>query len=556
MAFTERISAACGRKKAELVLKHAKIINVFTESIEDGDVAVECGVIVGIGEYDGVREIDVQGCYVTPGLIDGHIHLESSMASPEEFARMVVPHGTAAVITDPHEIANVAGAAGIQFMLDRSAHFPIHYYVQVPSCVPSTPFEHAGCEMHAQDLAPFADHPRIKGLGEMMNAFGVVHCDADILKKLDLFRSKVLDGHLPTAPQDMLQPYAAAGIQTDHESVTYADALTKLRAGMSVLVREGSGSKNLESILAGVIQDGINTSHLAFCTDDKHLLDIHQEGTIRHQIQMAIAMGLSPMAAYQMATINAAQIYHLDDLGAVAPGRRADLVILDDLEQVTVHDVYFGGTPLAQLDLHPQAAPIPESICRSVRLPALSTASFQLPQQPDYPVIHMVPNQIITKKSTVTAEQMQQGLKNGTLLKVAVIERHHATGFVGVGLLADYGLRSGAIATTVAHDSHNLIVVGDNDADMLLAAQELQRVQGGYTLVQNGKVLSTLPLPIAGLMSDLGWQPLTDKIEELSHLAWNMGVNASMDPFIALSFLALPVIPEIRITDLGVREVQ
>ena len=384
----------------------------------------------------------------------------------------------------------------------------------------------------------------------------MVHCDADILKKLDLFRSKVLDGHLPTAPQDMLQPYAAAGIQTDHESVTYADALTKLRAGMSVLVREGSGSKNLESILAGVIQDGINTSHLAFCTDDKHLLDIHQEGTIRHQIQMAIAMGLSPMAAYQMATINAAQIYHLDDLGAVAPGRRADLVILDDLEQVTVHDVYFGGTPLAQLNLHPQPAPIPDSICRSVRLPALSTASFQLPQQPDYPVIHMVPNQIITKKSTVTAEQMQQGLKNGTLLKVAVIERHHATGFVGVGLLADYGLRGGAIATTVAHDSHNLIVVGDNDADMLLAAQELQRVQGGYTLVQKGKVLSTLPLPIAGLMSDLSWQPLTDKIEELSRLAWNMGVDASMDPFIALSFLALPVIPEIRITDLGVREVQ
>lgn len=550
------IETARGDRAPDLVLKNGRILEVFTGTILQADIAITDGWIAGIGQYDGPNVLDLQGRYVSPGFINAHCHVESSMALPEVYCEQELRAGVTALITDPHEIANVAGAAGIQFMLDRSAHFPIHYYVQVPSCVPSTPFEHAGCEMHAQDLAPFADHPRIKGLGEMMNAFGVVHCDADILKKLDLFRSKVLDGHLPTAPQDMLQPYAAAGIQTDHESVTYADALTKLRAGMSVLVREGSGSKNLESILAGVIQDGINTSHLAFCTDDKHLLDIHQEGTIRHQIQMAIAMGLSPMAAYQMATINAAQIYHLDDLGAVAPGRRADLVILDDLEQVTVHDVYFGGTPLAQLDLYPQAAPIPESICRSVRLPALSTASFQLPQQPDYPVIHMVPNQIITKKSTVTAEQMQQGLKNGTLLKVAVIERHHATGFVGVGLLADYGLRGGAIATTVAHDSHNLIVVGDNDADMLLAAQELQRVQGGYTLVQNGKVLSTLPLPIAGLMSDLGWQPLTDKIEELSHLAWNMGVNASMDPFIALSFLALPVIPEIRITDLGVREVQ
>ena len=549
------IETARGDRAPDLVLKNGRIIEVFTGTILRADIAITDGWIAGVGSYDGPNTVDLQDRYISPGFINAHCHVESSMALPEVYCAQELRAGVTALITDPHEIANVAGAAGIQFMLDRSAQMPIHYYVQVPSCVPSTPFEHAGCEMHAQDLAPFAGHPRVRGLGEMMNAYGVVHCDEDILKKLELFRHKVLDGHLPTAPQDMLQPYAAAGIQTDHESVTYADALAKLRAGIAVLVREGSGSKNLKAILTGVVRDGIDTSRMAFCTDDKHLLDIHQEGTIRHQIQMAISLGLDPMAAYQMATRNAAQIYHLDHLGAIAPGRRADLVVLDSLEQVTVHEVYFGGRRLDQLNLQPQTAPIPEAVCRSVHLPDLTEATFLLPEQDTYPVIHMVPNQIITKKSSVSHAEMERGLAEHTLLKVAVIERHHATGFVGVGLLADYGLRGGAIATTVAHDSHNLIVVGDSDADMLLAARELQRTQGGYTLVRNGKVLSTLPLPIAGLMSDLPWQPLTEGIGSLCREAWKMGVEATMDPFLALSFLALPVIPEIRITDLGVIEV-
>lgn len=549
------IKTALGDKEPDLVLKNATVIQVLTGELVAGDIAICDGYIAGVGQYDGPHTVDLQGRYVSPGFINAHCHVESSMALPEIYCREELRFGVTAVVTDPHEIANVAGADGIQFMLDRSENLPLHYFVQVPSCVPATPLEHSGSVLKAQDLAHFLHHPRVTGLGEMMDFYGVSQCDPDILEKLSLYRNKVLDGHLPSVPQELLQPYAAAGIQTDHESVTFEEAREKLRAGLYVLIREGSGSKNLDAIVEGVLREGLDTSRLAFCTDDKHLLDIHKEGTIRCHIQRAIQLGMDPVTAYQLATIQAARIYGITDIGAVAPGYRADLVVLDDLEQVSVSDVYVGGVPYEELCLRPFMPPIPERVLHSVHLPELSPDCFRLPEQDNYPVIHMVPRQLLTKKVMLTREGVSKGITEGNLLKIAVLERHHATGNFGLGLLAQYGLRHGAIATTVAHDSHNLLVAGDNDEDMLLAVKELERVQGGYTLVQNGQVVATLPLPIGGLMSDLDVQPLTEKIQELTEHAYAMGVDPGIDPFIALSFLALPVIPEIRITDMGVVEI-
>lgn len=550
------IETASGKRQPDLVLKRGKIIQVLTGEILTGDIALCDGIIAGVGCYEGPNAVDLEGKYVSPGFINAHCHVESSMALPEIYCREELRYGVTTVITDPHEIANVAGKAGIQFMLDRSENLPIHYYVQVPSCVPATPFEHAGGILKAEDLAEFLSHPRVTGLGEMMDAKGVVQRRPDVMEKLELFKGKVLDGHLPSAPQEMLQSYAAAGIATDHESVTFGEARDKLRAGMAVLVREGSGSRNLEAIVKGVVEEGLDTAHLAFCTDDKHLLDIHKEGTIRYNIQMAIGLGMNPVTAYQLATINAARIYGLDGIGAIAPGYRADLVMLDDLEKVTVRDVYFGGKPVRELCMTPKMPPVQESVRHSVRLPPLDKKSLALPDQEEYPVIQMVENQIITQKTIVSKGEAHGMLEDGRLLKIAVVERHHATGHIGVGLLSRYGLQNGAIATTVAHDSHNLILVGDNDRDMLAAAEELNRVQGGYTLVRGGKVLATLELPIGGLMSEKGLGQLTENIQEMTRIAYSMGVNDKMDPFIALSFLALPVIPEIRITDMGTVEVE
>lgn len=549
------IQTALGRREPDLVLKNGKIVQVLTGEILPADIAVCDGWIAGIGRYDGQNMIDLNGKYVSPGFINAHCHVESSMALPEHYCREELRSGVTTVITDPHEIANVSGTAGIDFMLERTKNLPIHYFVQTPSCVPCTPCEHAGAVLKAADLSRYVSHPRVTGLGEMMNFNGVAACDPDIMEKLNLYRDKVLDGHLPSVPQRLLQPYAAAGILTDHESVTFEEAREKLRMGLAVLIREGSGSKNLDAIITGILREGLETSRLAFCTDDKHLLDIHHEGTIRNCIRRSIQLGMKPVTAYQLATINAARIYGLRGFGAVAPGYRADLVVLDRLEDVSVTDVYFAGKPVKTCPWPADFPSIPEAVRNSVRLAPLEEEAFRLPRQETYQVIRMIPNQIITKRETLSRNQVWEKLKKGELLKIAVVERHHATGCKGLGLLAGYGLRGGAIATTVAHDSHNLIIAGDNEKDMLLAANELQRVQGGYTLVKNGTVLSTLPLPVAGLMSELPLKPLAAKIEELTRLAYSMGVNREMDPFIALSFLALPVIPEIRITDMGTVEV-
>ena len=553
----QAILTALGQSQPDLVLKNAKIIDVLGGGVYEGDVAIRDGFIAGIGSYDAPQAVDLQGRYLAPGFINAHCHVESTMVLPEVYCREELRWGVTTVITDPHEIANVAGEDGIRFMLEASKGLPVNYYIQAPSCVPATPFEHAGAVLTAEKLEGFLHTPRVLGLGEMMNYPGVAGCDPEVLDKLERFSGTVIDGHAPGISGNGLQAYAAAGILTDHESICYAEALEKLRAGIAVLVREGSASKNLKDILAGVLRDRICTQNMAFCTDDKHLADVRREGTIRYNIKLAVELGMDPVEAIRMATINAARIYRLERLGAVAVGYRADLAVLDDLEGFTVHAVYKDGNPV-DLDapgLIPQK-PVPDSrIFSSVNPARLDMDAFLLPQREVYPVIRLLPGQIVTQKGAVQASELAEALTSGKLRKIAVIERHHATGQIGVGLIEGYGLRHGAIGTTVAHDSHNMIVVGDNDADMLAAANELVRVQGGYTAVQDGTVLGTLPLPVAGLMSDQPAESFLASFQKVEAAARKMEVCEGIDPFTTLSFIALPVIPEIRLTDMGMFDV-
>ena len=553
----EAIRTALGEEAPDLVLKHARLVDVLTGTVYPADVAIRDGVIAGVGDYSGPAEVDLGGRYLAPGLINAHCHVESSMALPRAYCPEELRWGVTTLITDPHEIANVCGGEGLRFLLDESEGLPINYYVQLPSCVPATRFEHAGAVLSARELAPFLKEERVLGLGELMDYPGVAACDPAVLEKLDLFAGRIVDGHAPGLTGKGLQAYAAAGVRTDHESTTWEEARDKLRAGIAVLVREGSASKNLTAILTGALREGVSTREMAFCSDDKHLADIRREGTIRHNLRLAVALGMGPVEAVAMGSLNAARIFRLPNLGAIAPGYRADLVVFEDLRDFAVSAVYKDGRPVdadalaADSGRQPGVGPV----FRSVRPAPLTAAALALPDRAVQPVIEILPGQILTRRGEVRREDIPSELAAGTLRKIAVVERHHATGHVGVGLLRGYGLRHGAVGTTVAHDSHNLILVGDNDRDLLTAAGELTRVQGGYTLVRDGSVLGTLPLPAAGLMSTLPAGTLTGELEKLLTLAREAGVADGIDPFVTLSFLALPVLPELRLTDLGLFDV-
>ncbi len=551
------IKLALGEELPELVLKHAKVVNVFTREIEEADVAISDGMICGVGSYCGKNEVELGGAYLVPGFINAHCHVESSMVTPLDYGPEELRWGVTTLVTDPHEIANVLGTEGVRFMLRAAEGSGVNYYVQVPSCVPATPFEHAGEVLTAEKMEPLKSDPRVLGLGEMMNYPGVAGCDPEVLAKLELFGESVIDGHAPSLSGKGLQAYVAAGIHTDHESTTYEEAREKLRAGMAVLVREGSASKNLQDILTGVVRDRIDTTCLAFCTDDKHLADIRREGTIRWNIRLAVELGLDPLTAIQMATINAARIYRLPRLGAVAVGYRADLVVLDNLTDFNVLSVYKDGEQKVRSGrlTFGYAWGTVGDVENAVNLAPLPPDAFALPERAEHPVIRIVKGQIVTAASTVPADAVDEQIASGRLRKIAVIERHHATGNIGVGLIEGYGLTHGAVATTVAHDSHNLIVVGDNDADLFAAVEEIKRIAGGYTIVQDGHVLGSLPLPIAGLMSTGPADRLIADLDSMIEKARRAGVAEGIDPFITLSFMALPVIPEIRITDMGVFDV-
>ncbi len=554
MNIERLIQTAQEKELPDLVLKNARIVNVFTGEILDGDIAVTDGIIVGTGSYHGKTEVDLQGKYAAPGLVNAHLHVESSMVTPPVYAYEELQWGVTTVITDPHEIANVGGIPALEAMLNASEHCCVNYYIMLPSCVPSTPFEHAGAVLTAKELSALKDHPRVLGLGELMNAVGTVNCDPDVMAKLRAFSDSVIDGHAPMVTGKELNGYVTAGVHTDHESMTFAEAVEKLRCGMAVLVRDGSASKNLEAIIQGVIESGIDTSRMAFCTDDKHLADIRQEGTIRANLRKAVQLGLSPVQAIQMATINAANIYGLKRIGAIACGYRADIVIFDDLEEMTVHDVYKDGTAWKDIPVL-NNIPYPSELLHSVHTAPVDESIFEIPEQDTYHVIGIMENQIATRTLTMTHEEVQKGLADGTVRKIAVIERHHARNCHACAYIAGYGLQHGAVGTTVAHDSHNIIVIGDNHADMLKAVEVLQAIQGGYTITADGKELASLPLELGGLMSLKRADEFLPLLDSIIRMAYDRGVNPNIDPFITLSFMALPVIPEIRITDCGLFDV-
>lgn len=562
--LTHTCSVALGRKPADLLLQNGKVVDVLTETIYEADVALAGGHIAAVLPTGTLCEaaevIDLAGAYVAPGLINAHCHVESSMAAPESYCAEELRWGVTTLITDPHEIANVAGAEGIRYMLRAGRQMPLNYYVELPSCVPATPWEHAGCVMDATAIAELLEEPGVLGLGEMMNVPGVLHNDAEVLAKLRLFleAGRIVDGHAPLLTGRELQAYAASGISTDHEVVSWEEAKEKLRAGLTVLVREGSASKNLRAILQGAVSEGIATRNFAFCTDDKHLADIRREGTIRHCVRQAVALGLSPAKALAIASINAAQIYGLRRLGAIAPGWHADIVVFRDLQNFEPLRVFHQGRDAWAACAEIKPVTPPEALRGSVRPAPFSAADFSLSKflpDKEYPVIKMLPDNICTERGSIQGCDIASALAAGKLHLIAVLERHHGTGHLGLGLLQGYGLRDGAAATTVAHDSHNLIVAGTDPDAMAIAARELVRVQGGYTLVQNGKVAGTVPLNICGLMSSADTEDLIKSLENIAALAHAQGVPKNIDPFVSLSFMALPVIPRLRITDMGLFDV-
>ncbi len=549
-------AAALGQIPADLVLKNCQIVDVFSGTIYRSNIAIVDGYIAGIGDYEKAAEIiDVKGAYVTPGLINAHCHVESSMATPEAYCQEELRWGVTTLVTDPHEIANVAGIEGIKYMLQAGKNTPINYYVQLPSCVPATPFEHAGCILNSQALTELTEDEQVLGLGEVMNVPGVLMQEQELTDKLNLFKSKnaVIDGHAPSVSGMPLQAYIAAGIQTDHESTSWQEAKEKLRNGLAILIREGSASKNLTAIVKGLLQEHIHSSNMAFCTDDKHLADIKAEGTIRHCIKKAVALGMDPITAIQIATYYAAKIYNLKHLGAIAPGKQADIVVFNNLQDFIPQLVLAKGKIITQLNNTAPVAP-PQNLLHSINPAPFTLADFSADKflvNKQYPVIEMIPGEILTECSYITGDEIKTALKANELCLIAVIERHHRTGNIGLGLIKGYGIKNGAAATTVAHDSHNMIIIGTSPEAMFTAATELLNSNGGYTLVENTTVLRTLPLPICGLMSDKPADKLIKELEEIKYSAHQHGVHPAIDPFISLSFMALPVIPKIRITDMG-----
>lgn len=555
------IQVAKGEKPADVVLKHGKIVNVFSGCIEEGDVAVFGDRIVGIGKYVGRQEIDCRGKYVTPGFIDAHVHIESSMMDPVRYVQTVLPHGTTGLIVDPHEIANVRGAEGVSQMAQSLATLPINAKIMYPSCVPATDFATPGAILGAKEVAQGLREDAVFGLGEMMNYVGVLSCDPQVLNKIAAAHAcdKPIDGHFISDRAEDLNAYRAAGIATNHECTSVEQMRSQLARGLYVQMREGSAARNVTELVKGVTPSALR--RCVFCSDDKHIDLLIKKGHIDHNLKIAVAEGLDPVSAVTIATLNAAECYGLKDRGAIAPGYFADLVIVEDLKDFKADSVFYQGKLCAQ---NGQALFTGEtkgtlSKGNSVLCRKLTAADFILKSDSDrVKTIRPTPRNITTQQGVATVAREANGtvrLSKG-LLKIAEIERHHATGNIGLGLVEGVCLRDGAIAQTVAHDTHNLVVLGDNDGDMALAANVLREIGGGMTVVYRGKVLAVLPLPIAGLMSDVSGQDLYKDFEAVNQAVKQLGVDADWDLFMTLSFLCLPVIPALRLTDCGLFDTQ
>lgn len=537
-----------------LVVKNANVVNVFTKEIMHADVAVYDDTIIGVGSFSGKNEYDAHGAYLCPGFIDAHVHIESSMVTPASFSDIVLEHGTCAVIADPHEIANVFGAAGVRAMRSLSDGVPLDVRFMTPSCVPATKLETSGASLSAEDMAQLIAQGVTAGLGEVMDFGAVARCEPDMLKKLSLFDGKIVDGHAPMMSGLMLNAYRAAGPATDHEFSTFGEFIEKLRVGMYMLLRVGSAANDIGAILTRIARDKLPTDRLMFCTDDKHIEHIMREGHINAIARLAVKCGISPVDAVCMASCNAARAYGINDMGAIAPGYRATMVLFDDLEEFSVRDVFVSGKPYKR-PAHAAAprcfAEIPQ-FYDSVRYAPLTAESFSLFTDEYADVIKLKDGTLVTElvKRRVNTENGVY-MPTARLNKLAVIERHRATGSMSVALVEGFGLAGGAIASSVGHDSHNIIVVGDNDSDMLAAVDALKTCGGGYCAVRGGKTAAILALPIAGLMTDAPISQVIQRQHELLNAAKLMGAYGASDPLITLSFLALPVIPRVRLTDIG-----
>lgn len=563
--LNDLIDMAANRQVVDLLITNCKVIDVFNQLIVDGPLAIGHGKIVGYGcDYQAKQTIDAQGGYVMPGLIDGHVHIESSSLIPTQFARCILPFGTTTIIADPHEIANVSGLDGIRYMLDASRKTPLNVQIMLPSCVPATPFEQAGCVLEAEDLVQLINEPGVKGLGEVMDYPSVIDHEAKMMNKLWMAKDhdRIIDGHSPGVTGKALTAYVMAGIMTDHECSTQKEMLERIRLGQYVLLREGSTCKDLLNLIPAITP--ANARRCVLCTDDREPADILTTGHINKSLRLAVKHGLDPVLAITLATLNAAECYRLKGKGAIAPNYDADLLIVKDLQSfepkhvfVAGHEIARDGKLLVQWDDY-----VADNVLNTVRLPTLTEQNFTLTLTSEkVNAIGVQPGSVLTSHLQLDVKKDAHGhfdcKLNPGLNKLAVIERHHATGNMGLGILANYGLKNGAIAVTVAHDSHNLVVVGDNDVDMLVAVKDVEAMGGGFSLCQDGKILAHLPLPIAGLMSDQPAQQVADQLHHMIEVAkHSFGINPKAHPLMTLVFMTLPVIPELKLTSNGLFDVK
>nr|WP_319216203.1 adenine deaminase [uncultured Trichococcus sp.] len=559
-ALKRLIQAAQQPEEADLIIQNGTVVDVFSLETFEADVAIKDGYIVGIGTYpNGKQVVDASGKYVMPGFIDGHIHIESTMVTPSEFSRALIKHGVTTVVTDPHEIANVAGTIGIEFMLKDAANADMDILLKLPSCVPATPFEQNGATLTADDLRPYLTHPTVIGLAEVMDYPSVLNANPDMLEKIQMTIGAGLevDGHAAGLPDTALNVYSVAGIRNDHEAVTAEEAIARVRRGMHVLVREGSAAKDLLALLPAINER--NSRRFSFCTDDKHLDELAEEGTVNYAAQLAIANGLDPLIAIQMATLNNAVCHGIHDKGAIAPGYLADILITDSLEILHPETIIKGGRLLDLGALRSARATVPETVRSSLHLKKVTKDDLQIPllEGQQAWVIGVVPGRIITEKIAADV-QTEDGFfvadPQNDQVKMVVSERHHQTGSIGAGIVSGIGLKRGAIASTVAHDSHNLVVAGTNDEDMLLAIEEAERMQGGLVIVDGGKVLASVPLRVGGIMSEKSYEEVIKELHQL-HEQLSTLAEESQNIFMILSFLCLPVIPRLKLTDRGLFDV-
>ncbi len=549
------IEVAAGRADPDLVLKNATYVNVFSNELCQGDIAVAEGLIVGMGEYSGSHEVDVSGKIVLPGFLDAHIHLESSLVSPTEFAKAVLPHGTTTVITDPHEITNVMGTDGIEYMLQATEGLPVDVRFMLPSCVPATPLDESGANLDYRAIDSFYDHSRVQGLAEMMNAYGVTHGNSEVVSKIVAAQAhhKKIDGHAPDLAGNNLNAYIAAGVYSDHECYRMEDAIAKLQRGQFIMIRDGTAARNLEALMPLLCDKYVE--RCMFCTDDKHPNDLLEKGHIDYIVKKAISLGADPILAIKAACHNAARYFLLNNRGAIAPGYLADFVVIDNFNDFNIEQVYKKGALMCDhgvLTDFPAPEIDPYLVERShdtFHLRPLVPESFD--DSRPRGVIGMVDGEITTTDAGY-ADHIDVAQD---ILKIAVVERHHNTKHIGIGYIKGYGLRSGAVATSISHDSHNIIVVGTNEADMAAAAQKVVDLNGGIVVADGGEIVAGVPLAVAGIMSDEPLAVVNEKLEQAKEQCFKMGVSRGIDPFMTLSFMALPVIPTLRITTRGVYDV-